>query len=287
MHNNIFSSSSSFVLSRHAASSLRAAWPCLTHPTGVLQHTLRCVCVVSAAPYAQGAKQFDPFSAIISCPPHRQLKQYGSSSSFCDLSKLQKPCIIYSIGPAGSKEFEKAVLENSECQIHSVQCGGATDSSERHERRHKQHTACFGEASPSNGSSSSSGAAADGTALTLGLLAHKLGHFRGIDAAHVGLQGDQLLQFLSQLKQGPYLPRQMALVLQLPADKASSGLRKAPAELALVFQHMATLGYATTSSKVTDAAANSSAGEGVQQLQFLHSRTHMVFRMCCQQHMCE
>jgi hypothetical protein len=230
-----------------------------------------------AAPYAQGAKQFDPFSAVISCPPHRQLKQYGSSSSFCDLSKLQKPCIIYSIGPAGSKEFEKAALENSECQIHSVQCGGATDSSTSHERRQKQHSACFGEASPSNGSSSSSsGAAADASAVTLGLLAHKLGHLRGIDAAHVGLQGEQLLQFLSQLKQGPYLPRQLSLVLQLPAEKASSGLRKAPAELALVFQHMAALGYAATSSKVTDAAANSSAGEGVQQPHILQPRSHAV-----------
>jgi hypothetical protein len=216
-----------------------------------------CIC---AAPYAQGAKQFDPFSAIISCPPHRQLKQYGSSSSFCDLLKLQKPCIIYSIGPAGSKEFEKAALDNSECQIHSVQCVGTTDSSESHERRHKQHAACFGEAAKSN-SSSSSGAATDGGTATLGLLAHKLGHFRGIDAAHVGFQGEQLLQFLSQLKQGPYLPRQLSLVLQLPAEKASSWLRNAPAELALVFQHMAALGYAATSSKVTDAAANSSAGE--------------------------
>jgi hypothetical protein len=232
--------------------------PRITHPARVLQLLCLCTC---AALFLQGAKQFELFQAIISCPPHRQLKQYSSSSSFCDLSKLQKPCIIYSIGPAGSKEFEKAALENTECQVHSVQCGG-TDGSESHERRHKQHAACFVGAAASNGSSSSSAAeAADSGAVTLGLLAHKLGHLRGIDAAHVGLQGEQLLQFLSQLKQGPYLPRQLSLALQLPAEKASSGLLKAPAELALVFQHMAALGYAATSSKVTDAAANSTAGE--------------------------
>jgi hypothetical protein len=212
--------------------------------------------LLSAAPYVQGAKQFDVFAAIISCPPHRQLNQYGSSS-FCDLSKLQQPCIIYSIGPAGSKDFEKAALENSQCQVHSVQCGAADDSASSHERRHKHHTACFADAVFSTNSSSAAGNAT----MPLGLFAHKLGHLRGIDAAHVGLQGEQLLLFLSQLKHGPFLPRQLSLTLQLPAENATSGLRKGPAEIALVFQHMAALGYAATSSKVTDAAATSSAGE--------------------------
>ncbi|KAF6255991.1 hypothetical protein COO60DRAFT_1702558 [Scenedesmus sp. NREL 46B-D3] len=206
-----------------------------------------------AASYAQGAKQFDPFPAIISCPPHRPVKQYGSSS-FCDLSKLQKPCTIYSIGLAGSQEFEQAALENTQCWVHSLQCGAA-DSSSSHERRHKQHTACFHDA-PSSGNSTG---AAGNEAATLGLIAHRLGHLRGVDAAHISLQGEQLLQFLVQLKHGWALPRQLSLVLQLPAEVASSGSREGPAEMALVFQHLAALGYAATSSKVTDAAAGSSA----------------------------
>uniref|UniRef100_A0A383V8V7 Methyltransferase domain-containing protein n=1 Tax=Tetradesmus obliquus TaxID=3088 RepID=A0A383V8V7_TETOB len=215
------------------------------------------------APYAQGAKQFDPFAAIISCPPHRELKQYGSSS-FCNLSKLQKPCIIYSIGSAGNKDFEKAALESTQCQVHSVQCGAAADGSPAStERRQKQHTACFGEATASTSSSSSS--STSNATVPLGLFAHKLGHLRGIDVAHVGLQGEQLLQFLSHLKHGAFLPRQLSLTLQLPAENAKAGLRKAPSELALVFQHMAALGYAATSSKVTDAAASSSAA-----FSFLH-----------------
>lgn len=208
--------------------------------------------------------------------------QYGSSS-FCDLSKLQQPCIIYSIGPA-AKEFEKAALENSQCQVHSVQCGAADSSSSSagKDHRHKQHTACFGNAAAAS-TTTSSGPASDAP-QTLGLFAHKLGHLRGIDVAYVSLQGEQLLQFLSQLKHGFALPRQLALTLQLPVENAKSGVRKGPAELALVFQHMAALGYAATSSKVTDAADKSSAGrvwQGAQAAGRLWSAVPtLLFDMC-------
>jgi hypothetical protein len=94
-------------------------------------------------------QRFDHFPVSIACPPNQALVHYGGwdgkgdgNKAFCDLSQLQEPCIIYSVGSNGDFSFEQSVLQHTRCDVFTFDCtyaGSSVDGS-----RHQYHDICVG-----------------------------------------------------------------------------------------------------------------------------------------------
>uniref|UniRef100_A0A383VJC2 Methyltransferase domain-containing protein n=1 Tax=Tetradesmus obliquus TaxID=3088 RepID=A0A383VJC2_TETOB len=183
----------------------------------------------------QGFARFDPVSPFLSCPPNRPPTGY-SRWRFCDLSRLPAGCIVYSVGPVQSDyAFERDIISNTKCEVHTFDCESEGKSIK--EGRHTHHKLCIGQ----------------GKAKHMGWLdiVVKLGHhIKGIAALKIDMEGKDAEVF-AELRHNVPLPRQLAAELHirpaptedtaLPADAARS-----PAQLALIFSHLAGLGYGVT-----------------------------------------
>lgn len=86
---------------------------------------------------------------IITCPPSRPIKRYGGTSDgsklLCDVTeKLQREgCVIYSLGSNGDYSFERSMLKETRCQIHTFDCTYANGTSQDPSRHHYHHW-CLG-----------------------------------------------------------------------------------------------------------------------------------------------
>ncbi|KAF6251797.1 methyltransferase domain-containing protein [Scenedesmus sp. NREL 46B-D3] len=183
-----------------------------------------------------GFARFDPVSPFISCPPHRPATSYHRWR-LCDLGRLPGGCIVYSVGPVQNDyAFERDIVSFTKCEVHTFDC--TTDAKSIKEGRHTHHKLCIGQGKPDHKSWHE--------------LVVQLGHhLRGIEAVKIDMEGKDAEVF-AQLKHTMLLPRQLAAELHirppppeatvLPAEAARS-----PAHVALIFSHLAALGYGVTS----------------------------------------
>ncbi|GBG00334.1 hypothetical protein Rsub_13104 [Raphidocelis subcapitata] len=179
-------------------------------------------------------KRFDPFNPFIACPPEQPLRRVGSAADggkmLCDLSRLQPPCVIYSLGSNGDYSFEREMLDLTKCDIHTFDCtfDGRSQSS-----RHFYHKTCLG--LPSSGP----------LFKEYDTVLAELGHGR-VDFLKIDIEGHEpsVLQSLTTNK-GP-LPRQVAIEMHM-RSAVGAVAPATTADMAVLFYHLATLGYGVVS----------------------------------------
>lgn len=187
------------------------------------------------ADFPKGFGRFDPVSPILNCPPHRPASPYYRWR-FCDMGRLPS-CVVYSVGPVQQDyAFEKDVIAFTKCEVHTLDC--TTEGKSIDKKRHKHHKLCIGEGKPDHKSWQE--------------IVKQLGHHtRGIEALKIDMEGPDAAVF-AQLKHNTLLPRQLAAELHIrPPPPEATALppeaARSPAQLALIFAHLAALGYGATS----------------------------------------
>ncbi|MEW5304281.1 MAG: hypothetical protein WDW36_006902 [Sanguina aurantia] len=93
---------------------------------------------------AKKLARFNTFPLTVSCPPGREVKLLGTGEGVkyaCDISELEKPCLIYSFGSEGDYAFEIHVLSITKCEVHTFDC---TYKGEDLGPRHHYHEWCLG-----------------------------------------------------------------------------------------------------------------------------------------------
>lgn len=59
-------------------------------------------------------------------PPNQPLRRVGSNADggkiLCDVSRLETPCVIYSLGSQGDYSFEREMLNLTRCDVHTFDC---------------------------------------------------------------------------------------------------------------------------------------------------------------------
>jgi hypothetical protein len=150
---------------------------------------------------------------------------------------------------AGDYKFEQAMLNVTPCAIHTFDC--TYNGSSQHPSRHFYHKWCVGsERNPKYRNWSN--------------ITRTLGH-TSIDVVKVQIESYEY-SFLSELRPGdPSLPLQLATEFHVGPGAQRWALTDYPmtaAEIALVFLHLANLGYASYSQEVNgyapDCCADSS-----------------------------
>ncbi|KAG2500739.1 hypothetical protein HYH03_001503 [Edaphochlamys debaryana] len=71
-------------------------------------------------------KRFEPFQPFITCPPDQRLERVGNEHDggkwLCGLDKMKAPCNVISVGSFNDYGFEQAVLQNTKCNITTLDC---------------------------------------------------------------------------------------------------------------------------------------------------------------------
>lgn len=186
-----------------------------------------------SVPYLQGHQRFNPLKPFIQCPPNQPLIRYGNAADggklLCDMSKLPEPCIIYSLGSNGDYSFEQDALKHTKCEIHTFDC---TYDGKSIDPRHIYHKVCVGKAGP--------------LFKTWDQITRELGH-KVIDVAKIDIEGHEAA-VLAELRHDIPLPRQVVIEIHMrpqqgvPTALAAPAART-PAQVALMFMHMASIGY--------------------------------------------
>lgn len=97
----------------------------------------------------QGHKRYDLFPPIVTCPPSTSLTLVGEPEGGGDGGKwlcapLSPPdnCVVYSLGSANNYQFEDAILKQTNCRVYTYDCtidGRSIDTS-----RHFFNKQCIG-----------------------------------------------------------------------------------------------------------------------------------------------
>jgi len=179
------------------------------------------------------------FTPVITCPPDRPLTQYGQGDGSKWLCKLDNEwtegstCIIYSLGSNGDFQFENAMLSATRCQVHTFDCtydGHSLDQG----ARHHYHKWCIGVGA--------------GQYRTWDNITNTLRHQR-VDLLKMDIEGHEFA-VLASFRSEDRLPVELSLEMHTNV-KSYSGADspETTAELALVFLHLANLGYAPYSQE--------------------------------------
>jgi hypothetical protein len=153
---------------------------------------------------------------------------------------------------AGNYKFEKAMLEATKCQIHTFDC--TYNGKAIHPTRHHYHKWCIG---PDSHANSSEDATPDSTSNDGGkirvyrswknittTLRHQAVHLLKVD-----IEGYEY-PLLAEFKHGDVLPSEISMELHARGDRQIGMKPTTSGQLALVFSHLANLGYAAYSQEV-------------------------------------
>lgn len=103
-----------------------------------------------------GADRYRPFEPVVTCPPSMPQTRFGieydASTALVDGGKslcaatspshpMYKECVVYSFGSNGQYDFEEAILANTTCSVHTFDCTFAGRSLGP---RHTYHQLCLG-----------------------------------------------------------------------------------------------------------------------------------------------
>jgi hypothetical protein len=66
----------------------------------------------------------------------------------CSMNSMQAPCVVYSLGSNGDVSFEKDVLSQTPCEVHTFDCT-IDKVSILDAKRHFFHKLCIGKPRPS------------------------------------------------------------------------------------------------------------------------------------------
>lgn len=189
-------------------------------------------------------KPFDSLPNVVSCTD--EVYTDGEAKFVCGLSRLQAPCIIYSLGSDGNFAFEEAVSKKTPCEIHTFDC---TVSKERLPAmlpaRVTYHSICLG-----------SDEEVTSQYRSLGSLMREFGHNR-VDLLKMDIEGFEFrvveAMYGSFLKEGgKNLPLQIAFeqhfITGSPSQLSWSGKNPGlgAGDMAILWIDLTEMGYVLT-----------------------------------------
>eukprot|EP00775_Hariotina_reticulata_P000751 gene751-biopygen1496 len=186
------------------------------------------------------------FAPVVSCPPGRPLKRYPDAMedqnhgdgqkllcSLGDEAAQTVGCVIYSMGSNGDYQFEDSMLASTKCEIHTFDC--TYDGTSRDVKRHFYHKWCVGTVPGKP------------EYMSLRQVMAKLGH-QQVHLMKIDVEGYEY-PVLAEMRPTDPLPTEIAIEVHIGwrlKSPSSSG------ELALVWLHLASLGYATYAYEVNE-----------------------------------
>lgn len=186
--------------------------------------------------------RFEPF---VTCPPGMELARIGAGGLadggkwVCGITSLKPPCLVYSLGSHGQFDFEDAVLNSTQCEVHTFDCTITGES--RAVGRHFYHQICLGTDEVHNGSVYMSWAT---------VLKH-LGHEqRQVDLLKVDIEGFEV-EFLQEwFEQTTDYPQQLAIEMHYSHHFETPRHMMTLGDMSLFMMHLYNLGYALYSKEV-------------------------------------
>jgi hypothetical protein len=151
------------------------------------------------------------------------------------------------VDPAGNYEFEKAMLKATKCQIHTFDCTYKGRSI--HRKRHHYHKWCIGPDGPGSkvNVSGVSGPFRSWTNITQ-TLGHQVVHLLKVD-----IEGFEY-PLLAGFRNGDALPSEIAVEVHVETQRQTGYWPGTAGQLALMFSHLANLGYASYSQELNPVA---------------------------------
>jgi hypothetical protein len=200
----------------------------------------------------QGHQRYKLFQPIISCPPGTTLYRYGRTYDggkwLCSFVGHNSPCTIFSLGSKGDYSFEEAMLEATNCEVHTFDCTypGASLG-----ERHHYHRQCIGKSSDSKFVTLDKAVAMVG-ATTLDLLKMDIEGYEYDVFADWDINTKSLPQQLSfeVHHTNMYLGTANHLNMESHEQLVWPGVDTITlSQLAVLFMHLAKLGYAIVSQE--------------------------------------
>ena len=207
--------------------------------------------------------RFFPFEPMASCKSTTLVgqskklqnanQQDHAAKIICGLEILQKPpCVIYSIGSNNVWRFEKSLLRETSCEIHTFDCTGPKERFDRIPQGvHFHHVCLAAEPGPPLGCTNKE--ALCGPRMTIDQIQEQLEH-ETIDLLKIDIEGWEMPMFRAWTHDLTVLPRQLlaefhyvTIYKQLAGDDATQmngGLElQTPRDLVELQAHMLELGY--------------------------------------------
>lgn len=173
-------------------------------------------------------------SPFVTCPSHAPLTHYGSDADggkwICAVEHLQKGCVIYSLGSNLQYDFEEAMLAATPCEIHTYDC---TADGKSLGDRHFYHKTCIGNANSNY--------------ITLDKAMADNGN-PSIDLLKVDIEGWEWELFRAWKEDSVALPYQISFEVHSEFPKVGHEMTRL--DTALLFYHLANLGYGIVSKEV-------------------------------------
>lgn len=199
-----------------------------------------------------GHLRYSLFKPTISCPPGTTLHRYGGSKDggkwLCSFSGLQAPCTIFSLGSCKDFSFEAAMLEATECAVHTFDC---TVPGKSLSARHFYHKMCIGTSSRTD-------------FITLDKAVAMVGA-SSLDLLKMDIEGYEYDVFADWNIDTKYLPKQLSFEVHYTGIYARTpnyrnmstmdtlvwpGVDQITlSQLAVMFLHLSNLGYGTVSQE--------------------------------------
>jgi hypothetical protein len=219
-------------LERHRSSMLQKVWPALQ-----LNGSL-----------ADG-KLYESLEPYLPCPgPHAKVKRFGGDGDggklLCPVPHLMQSqsCVVVSMGSNGNYEFEASILNMTNCHIHTYDC---TYSGKSIDPRHTYHDVCIGRG--------------DARFKTWNEASADWGG-RRVTVAKIDIEGHEST-LLRELQADMLLPSQIVVEMHILYGNgeiphwAAAVTPKSQAEGALLFMHMANLGYSIVAKELNPYGA--------------------------------
>eukprot|EP00775_Hariotina_reticulata_P007265 gene7265-7478_t len=228
----------------------QAAWEASAHTnlTAFKSSILEAVQKSGNRPFKR--EMWDMFAPVATCPPGRPLKRYPDAFEeehhgdgqklLCSLEEKEAQtldCIIYSMGSNGDYQFEDSMLTSTKCQIHTFDC--TYNGTSRDPQRHFYHKWCVGTVPGKP------------EYMSLRRIMEVLGH-RDVHLMKIDVEGYEY-PVLAEMRPTDHLPTEIAIEFHIGwrlKSASSSG------ELALVWLHLASLGYATYAHEINEVIPN-------------------------------
>ncbi|KAG2486233.1 hypothetical protein HYH03_015058 [Edaphochlamys debaryana] len=229
-----------------------------------------------------GHSRFDPFMPVVACPPGRPLHMVGNATPqdhdggkwLCGLPQPRpgseaRPCIILSLGSNNNYVFEEAVMKESPCRVVTLDC---TVDGRNLSDRHTFHKLCIGSQDTADKN--------PGLFVTYPQLTAKLG-LESSPLLKIDVEGYEFPVLSAWTETTAGLPEQIAMEIH-SSNAASDSSANPPRwhrpefgvrDLALVFWHMANLGYAIISRE------DNVWDNGVAEYSFLRVEAPARFRL--------
>jgi hypothetical protein len=169
------------------------------------------------------------------------MRRYGGDGDggkiLCSLDSLatKTGCVVYSLGSANNYKFEEAILKETPCHVHTFDC--TVDGRSINPSRHTFHKWCIG---TKNGY------------RTWCNITESLGHTH-VDILKMDIEGFEY-SVLAGLHTSDELPLQISMEFHTRLHDVNAALPATAAGLALVFMHLAELGYGAYSQEVNPMA---------------------------------